>query len=97
MLAISECQRATQGYRCSVAGVFGSLKWMEVHFTPEQEAQLEQLASQAGTDPERLVKGVILRMLEVKAYAHSTKPELPVWHLGAIGSLHRRDIYNDVD
>jgi len=23
-------------------------------------------------------------------------PELPVWHLGGAGSLHRRDIYNDV-
>src|ERR1039457_639892 len=23
-------------------------------------------------------------------------PELPVWHLGVIGSLHRRDIYDDV-
>ena len=21
---------------------------------------------------------------------------LPIWHLGVIGSLHRRDIYNDV-
>ncbi len=23
-------------------------------------------------------------------------PELPVLHLGAMGALHRRDIYNDV-
>jgi len=23
-------------------------------------------------------------------------PELPVWHLGDIGPLHRRDIYDDV-
>ena len=28
---------------------------MEVHFTPEQEAQLSQIASHAGTDTERLV------------------------------------------
>ncbi len=27
---------------------------MEVHFTPEQEAQLAQLATKAGTDAERL-------------------------------------------
>ena len=29
---------------------------MEVHFTPEQEAQLAQIATKAGTDAERLVK-----------------------------------------
>ena len=37
---------------------------MEVHFTPEQEAQLSEIASQAGTDAERLVKEAALRLLE---------------------------------
>ena len=37
---------------------------MEVHFTPEQEAQLAQIAANAGTDAERLVKDAVLRMLE---------------------------------
>ena len=37
---------------------------MEVHFTPEQEAQLAQIATKAGTDPERLVKDAVLRLLE---------------------------------
>ena len=37
---------------------------MEVHFTPEQEAQLAQIAAKAGTDAERLVKDAALRMLE---------------------------------
>ncbi|HXN47089.1 MAG TPA: hypothetical protein VN893_10645 [Bryobacteraceae bacterium] len=23
-------------------------------------------------------------------------PELPIWHLGEVGPLHRRDIYDDV-
>jgi len=40
---------------------------MEVHFTPEQEAQLSQLASHAGTDTERLVKDAGLRLLEQDA------------------------------
>jgi predicted transcriptional regulator len=40
---------------------------MEVHFTPEQEAQLSQIASQAGTDPERLVKDAALRFLQEDA------------------------------
>ena len=36
---------------------------MEVHFTPEQEAQLAQIATEAGTDTERLVKDAALRIL----------------------------------
>jgi predicted transcriptional regulator len=37
---------------------------MEVHLTPEEEAQLSQIANQAGTDAEHLVKDAALRLLE---------------------------------
>ena len=37
---------------------------MEVHFTPEQQAQLAQIASRAGTAPERLVTNVVARYLD---------------------------------
>jgi predicted transcriptional regulator len=37
---------------------------MEVHFTPEQESQLSEIASQSGTDAEQLVKSAALRLLE---------------------------------
>ena len=37
---------------------------MEVQFTPEQEAQLAQIATSAGTDAERLVKDAALRLLQ---------------------------------
>jgi hypothetical protein len=40
---------------------------MEVHFTPEQEAQLSQIASHAGTNTERLVKDAVVRLLEQDA------------------------------
>lgn len=40
---------------------------MEVHFTPEQEAELSQIAARAGTDPERLVKDAALRLVEETA------------------------------
>jgi predicted transcriptional regulator len=40
---------------------------MELHFTPEQEAHSAQLASQEGTDAERLVKNAALRLLEEDA------------------------------
>ena len=45
-----------------------TLKAMEVHYTPEQEARLSQIANQAGTDPERLVKDAALRLLEEDAH-----------------------------
>lgn len=41
-----------------------NLKAMEVHFTPEQEAQLSRIAATTGTDPERLVKDAALRLLQ---------------------------------
>jgi hypothetical protein len=37
---------------------------MEVHFTPEQEAQLAKIATTAGTNPEALVRTVALRLVE---------------------------------
>jgi predicted transcriptional regulator len=37
---------------------------MEVHFTPEQEAQLAQVAAYSGSNAEVLVKDAALRLLE---------------------------------
>jgi hypothetical protein len=69
---------------------------MEVHFTPEQEAQLAQLATKTGTDAEHLVKDAVMRLLEDEAHVPAAAPDLPVLHLGPMKSLHRRDIYSDV-
>ena len=40
---------------------------MEVHFTPEQEAQIAQVAASTGTDPEALVKDATMRLLQADA------------------------------
>ena len=40
---------------------------MEVHFTPEQEAQISQIANYSGTRAEQLVKEAALRMVEEDA------------------------------
>jgi len=40
------------------------LKTMEIHFTPEQQAQLAEIATQEGTDAERLVKDAAMSLLE---------------------------------
>jgi hypothetical protein len=41
-----------------------TLTGVEVHFSREEEAQLSQIASHAGTDSERLVEDAALRLLE---------------------------------
>jgi hypothetical protein len=69
---------------------------MEVDFTPEQETQLTQIATKAGTDAEQLVKETILRLIKDEISFRRPAPELPKWNLGTIGSLHRRDLYDDV-
>lgn len=40
---------------------------MEVRFTPDQELRLSQIATQAGTDAQRLVKDAALRLLDEDA------------------------------
>jgi predicted transcriptional regulator len=41
---------------------------MEVHFTPEQEANLSQVAADSGTDAEHLVKEAALQLLEDRSF-----------------------------
>jgi predicted transcriptional regulator len=40
---------------------------MELHFTPEQQARIAQMATKAGTDPEHLVRNAVLRLLDEDA------------------------------
>jgi hypothetical protein len=68
---------------------------MEVHFTPDQEAQLADLASRAGIDAEHVVKETVLRLLEQETHFHPGL-ELPVLHLGVMKSLRRGDMYDDL-
>jgi predicted transcriptional regulator len=41
---------------------------MEVHFTPEQEAQIARIAANNGIDPEAVVKDATLRLLDEDAH-----------------------------
>lgn len=41
-----------------------TIKFMEVHFTSEQEAELAQIASKEGSNAEQLVKDAALRLLQ---------------------------------
>jgi len=44
-----------------------TLKGMEVHFSPDVETRLQQVASANGKDAEQLVKDTVARMLENQA------------------------------
>jgi predicted transcriptional regulator len=50
-------------YNLFAALFSSSLDNMVVYFTPEQEAQLAEVAAAAGTDPEVLVKNGALRLV----------------------------------
>jgi predicted transcriptional regulator len=47
--------------------LFAYLEGMEVHFSPDVEARLQQVASARGKDAEQLVKDTVARMLDNQA------------------------------
>jgi hypothetical protein len=68
-----------------------TLEIMEVHLTPEQEAQLTQVASNAGTDPERLVKDTVLRLIESDSGVRAVPPGSVVAELRALRARVKPD------
>jgi predicted transcriptional regulator len=46
---------------------------MQVTFTPKQEAELSQIASHNGTDPEELVKEAVLRLIDDLKFREGVK------------------------
>ncbi len=64
---------------------------MEVHFTPEQEAQLAQIATNEGTDAERLVKDAVLRLLEGTAGSRTVPPGSVVAEMRALRTRVKPD------
>jgi hypothetical protein len=67
---------------------------MSIEISRETEARLTAEARRLGISVDALLN----RFIGEQALTHSArpKPELPVWHLGGAGALHRRDIYDDV-
>lgn len=64
---------------------------MEVHLTPEQEAQLTQAASNAGTDAERLVKDFVLRLIESSSGVCAAPPGSVVDEMRALRARVKPD------
>jgi hypothetical protein len=67
---------------------------MTIEISHEIETQLADEARRRGVSVDTLLK----RFIDERAaltHPATARPDLPVWHLGSIGALHRRDIYDD--
>ena len=69
---------------------------MSLNVSEQTEAQIAEEARRQGVTVDVLLKRLIDEHAGSVSAEHRAAPELPVWRLGVIGSLHRRDIYNDV-
>ncbi|MDP9052796.1 MAG: hypothetical protein M3N93_00615 [Acidobacteriota bacterium] len=68
---------------------------MSIDISHETEARLTDEARRQGISVDALLEQLMSeRGVTVQVAGHA--PELPVWHLGVTGQLHRRDIYDDV-
>ncbi len=66
---------------------------MSLTISENAEARLTEEARRQGLSVDALLEKLIPERTRPAA---AQRPELPVWPVGVIGSLHRRDIYNDV-
>jgi hypothetical protein len=69
---------------------------MSIQISRETEARLTNEAQRLGISVEVLVERLLTERCENVIAENRPTARLPVWHLGGAGSLHRRDIYDDV-
>jgi hypothetical protein len=60
---------------------------------PQTEAKLVALAQEKGVTADEWVREAVHKIIAEATEAPA--PDLPVWHLGGAGALHRREIYDD--
>lgn len=69
---------------------------MGLNISQQTEARLTAEARRQGITADALLERLINERAASASQASRKAPDLPVWRLGVIGSLQRRDIYNDV-
>lgn len=69
---------------------------LTVEVTGELEVALKAEAYKQGVSADGIVHRVLVDALTPVKREAGAVPELPILQLGTIGSLHRRDIYDDV-
>jgi hypothetical protein len=68
---------------------------MSIEISQTTETRLTAEAQRHGISVNALLERFINERAALTSYAKD-QPELPVWSLGSVGALHRRDIYNHV-
>ena len=69
---------------------------MSLTISEQTEARLTEEARRQGISVDALIERLINERSPDASHHTSKAAELPAWRAGVIGSLHRRDIYNDV-
>ena len=70
---------------------------MSLDISLKTEARLAAKAREQGLSIDAFLERLLNDAADLPASTtNGGAPELPVWHLGVRGSLHRRDIYDDV-
>lgn len=69
---------------------------MSIDISREIEARLTDQAQRLGISVDDLLRQFIGERSPGFDSGAGAAPELPVWHLGAMGPLHWCDIYSDV-
>lgn len=69
---------------------------MSLTISERTEARLIEEARRLGVSVDTLLERLMNDRASGRGEQKSKAPELPVWRVGVIGSLHRRDIYDDV-
>ena len=73
---------------------------MTIEISPETETRLSAKAQEEGLSVDALIVRLLGDTGEAGDLTPQTTsgdvPQLPIRYLGVIGSLHRRDIYDDV-
>jgi hypothetical protein len=68
---------------------------MTIEISHETETRLADEARRRGVSVDTLLRHFIDERVAL-THQSSACPDLPVWHLGSAGALHRRDVYDDV-
>ena len=68
---------------------------MTIEISHDTETKLAAEARRQGISVDALLKRYVDERAALTQSTQS-RPRLPVWHLGSVGALHRRDLYDDV-
>jgi hypothetical protein len=69
---------------------------MSIDISQQTEARLTEEAKRQGVSVDALLEQLLNQRAASPNLDKQQAPELPILHLGPMGPLHRRDIYNDV-